>query len=72
MGTEASFAASVVNTFELTDRQILALHYGERLSVEEIALVMSLSAREVERRLADIRVRTRQLLAGWREHSRVA
>ncbi len=71
-GTEASLAASVVATLELVDRQILALRYAERLSVEEIALVLMCSPREVERRLATIRQRTREALAGWQRRSQVA
>ena len=71
-GTDDSFAASVFGTLDLLDRQILVLRYAEKLSVQEIAMILSCSHGEVEHRLNQIRDRTRAALAAWSETSRVA
>jgi len=62
-GKDAAFVQQLVATFTPTERTILALHYVEALTINEIGLVLDLPAHQVELLLTSLRERTRAALA---------
>jgi len=60
--TDERFVRELTESLTRTERHVLALRYGEELTVDEIALVLDLSAPAVESTLDAIRLRTAEAL----------
>jgi DNA-directed RNA polymerase specialized sigma24 family protein len=62
-GMDASFLEQLVATFTRIERTIIALHYVEELTLQEIGLVLDVPTHDVELILSRLRQRTRDALA---------
>lgn len=71
-GRDAAFLHRLAESFNRTERTILALHYGEQLTPAEVGLVLELSEREVAGAIASLEARTREAVNAWdRAHAAV-
>ncbi len=59
-GKDATFVQTLVASFTRMERQIIALHYVENLTIPEVGSVLDLPQHEVESMLSSVRERTRE------------
>jgi DNA-directed RNA polymerase specialized sigma24 family protein len=71
-GRDVAFLHRLAESFNRTERTILALHFGEQLTPAEVGLVLELSERDVTSTIASMESRTRDaVLAYDRAHAAV-
>ena len=65
-GKEASFVTRFKHTLSQTERYVLSLRYSDKLTSQEIGLVLDMPTTAIEHVLLDLRDRARSTVRGDR------
>ncbi len=65
-GKEASFVTRFKHTLSQTERYVLSLRYSDKLTSQEIGLVLDMPTNAIDHVLVDLRERARSTVRGDR------